>query len=379
MSSASSHVTVVASANAVELVGTTVQIEGAIKCLTDLTSALNSSKRKTAQGKFPGDVPEGQIPSLSISPHLGPQPGPQGPFNPQAGRGPGAGPWPPRGAEHPPQGYPGVPPGPSHLEQRHMNAREQMLAREQLQLQRLYAHSASASGASLSHPNGVGGGIPRLGPSSGLGGSPRINPMAGPGGGGGRHTMPPAVDTGGTGTGAGGTPRPSMTTLSANAMVFAPSVPQTSPLSPLAINAPLFIPAGQAQNPNPTLSPPTAPTATGAAFLRSTDDAEPPLTVAKEDGLEEEMDFEANPGMNFNFEIEGGAAASGSGTAEESSEVEAMSRRFLTGASTHLQSMHSLVFSTFPLDSTHLTFPTSQHFLRQIFLMNMFNQTNYSK
>jgi hypothetical protein len=305
VSSASSHVTVTASVNAVELVGTNVQIEGAIKCLQDLTSALNSSKRKALTSKFPGaEGPEGQGFDPHRSPHLGPQPGPpQGQFNPQGPRPPG--PWPPRGGEYPPQGYPHQGPGPGpgqgHHDQRQLNARDQMLAREQLQLQRLYAHSTGNVGGNMPHPSNVG--VPRLGASPGLTGSPRATPQPPPMGMGGRYALNPPP-------GQGLNPRPGTggpTTLSATAAPF------------------VF---GQTQS--QTQNPPTG--TAGAAFLRSSGDSEAFLFNPKE-GNGSDMDFEGGPGMNFNFEIKGGAAASGSGAAEESSEVEAMSRRFLTGAS----------------------------------------------
>ena len=289
-----------------------MQIEGAIKCLQDLTSALNSSKRKALLSKFPGpEDPEVQGSDPHRSPHLGPQSGPpHGQFNPQGPRGPG--PWPPRPGEYAPLGYPGgLNQGPAHQIQNqvHMNARDQMLAREQLQLQRLYAHSAGNVGVSVPHPSNVG--TPRLGQTApgpgpgtgplGITSSPRAAPQPSPLGIGARYSSPSQA-----GQGQGIPMKPASagsTTLSATAAPF------------------VF---GQIQNSAPPAS------TSGAAFLRSSGDADAvPLNPDKANNGN--MDFEGDQATNFNFESDGAPVASGSGPAEESSEVEAMSRRFLTG------------------------------------------------
>ena len=309
-----------------------MQIEGAIKCLQDLTSALNSSKRKALLSKFPGpEDGDAQGSDPHRSPHLGPQSGPpHGQFNPQGvrGPGPGPGPWPPRPGEYPPQGYPGqgqgqgqgINQGPAHQIQNqvHMNARDQMLAREQLQLQRLYAHSAGNVGVNVPHPSNVG--TPRLGPSAqgpnlgpgplSITGSPRATSQPAPLGIGARYSSPSHAGQGqGQGQGQGLSPKPvsaGSTTLSATAAPF------------------VF---GQTQNSAPPAS------TSGAAFLRSSGDADTfPLNSDKSNNGN--MDFEGDQVTNFNFESDGGPVpvrGSGQGPVEESSEVEAMSRRFLTG------------------------------------------------
>jgi hypothetical protein len=197
-----------------------------------------------------------------------------------------------------------------------MNARDQMLAREQLQLQRLYAHSAGNVGVNVPHPSNVG--TPRLGPSAqgpnlgpgplSITGSPRATTQPAPLGIGARYSSPSHGQ--GQGQGQGLSPKPvsaGSTTLSATAAPF------------------VF---GQTQNSVPPAS------TSGAAFLRSSGDADAvPLNSDKLSNGN--MDFEGDQGTNFNFESDGGSAAaggSGQGPVEESSEVEAMSRRFLTGS-----------------------------------------------
>ena len=332
MSSASSHVTVTASVNAVELVGTNVQIEGAIKCLQDLTSALNSSKRKALLSKFPGPEDsevqgQGQGSDPHRSPHLGPQSGPpHGQFNPQ-GPGPrGPGPWPPRPGEYAPQGYPGglnQGPAPHQIQnQVHMNARDQMLAREQLQLQRLYAHSAGNVGVNAPHPSNVG--TPRLGPTApgpglgpsslGITSSPRAASQPSPLGMGigARYSSPSQGGHGQQGLGQGQGPG-------------LPLKPPSTGSTTLSATAAPFV-FGQIQNSVPPSS------TSGAAFLRSSGDrdAVPLISDKLNNG---NMDFEGDQVTDFNFESDGGPVTpgTGSGPAEESSEVEAMSRRFLTG------------------------------------------------
>ena len=376
--------------NAVELVGTTIQIEGAIKCLQDLTSALNSSKRKALLGKFPpSDFPPegGRDFSPHTSPHLGPQlgpgqipPGVYNPLRPQLAGPPkqGQGPWPPRpGGEYPPY--------PPHLTQgqgqgqgqgqpmgqtAHLNARDQMLAREQLQLQRLYAHSTGgAQGGNSPHSSNL---TPRLGPQGsgqslgqGIGSSQSqiftpgqgLGPGPGPGG----LTSSPRVPL--------SVAPPSIGNRYSLALPTAgsPRAPGVSPGSTtLSATAAPFV-FGQASQ-----TPPSANTNTtaGAAFLRSSN----PVNGVEDDdvsvrtgGTDNDINFDVtnqatsplssslvpgsavsgttavsaatakaayDMGMTYNFELETNGPTpniSVTSASAEEGEVEAMSRRFLTG------------------------------------------------
>lgn len=397
----------IASVNAVELVGTTVQIDGAIKCLEDLTSALNSSKRKpVSSSKFPGSdfPPDGNREfSPHNSPHLGPQVGPgqgmppQGGFNPQRSHpggppGQGPGPWPPRTVpgEFGPQGYPphlGLGQGPGQVPPGgQMNAREAMQAREQLQLQRLYAHSTGnvggGSGGQPPHPIpgpssrvGPGGQDSALGANTILtGNGPRPLSVTAPIGASGTRFPPggPSNPPRPPGTGT-----PSTTTLSATATPFV--FGQTSTLT---LTAPVFVPTSS-QSPisipstDTVASTITATTSANTALLNNTipnlnaipindadttsarpvtnEPGDPIYTPSSTDVVNDigtvttsntnssnvtavPTAFEMGMTYEFDRELDGGTGSATpiismtSGSAEETHEgAVAMSRRFLTG------------------------------------------------